>query len=177
MRSGSSNNPHSSLIPHRSSIILGVDPGLQRTGWGVISVSGNQLSFVAAGIIATKPDAPSTTRLKTLHDGLQEVILAHRPAAAAMEETFVNKNSASSLKLGQARGALLLTLALHDLAVAEYAANLVKKSVVGTGHAEKEQIAAMVRVLLPGCRNLEAGADAMDALAVAITHAHHAKQL
>ncbi len=156
--------------------IIGIDPGLQRTGWGIVACDGPRLTFIAAGTISTQATGELADRLKTLHDALASVISEHQPQSAAVEETFVNKNSASSLKLGQARGAILLTCALHGLSVAPYPANLVKKSVVGAGHADKTQIAAMVRVLLPACRGLEAGADAMDALAVAITHAHFAKR-
>ncbi|MBV8938369.1 MAG: crossover junction endodeoxyribonuclease RuvC [Alphaproteobacteria bacterium] len=151
--------------------ILGIDPGLQRTGWGVVTAVGPQLSFVAGGIIATRADLPLATRLHHLHCGLMEIAEAHTPEVAAVEETFVNMNSASSLKLAQARGAMLLSLSLSALPVHAYAANLIKKSVVGTGHAGKDQVEVMVRLLLPGCKALPP--DAMDALAVAITHAHH----
>lgn len=152
-------------------VILGIDPGLQRTGWGVVRQSGNSLSFVACGVIKSNSDESLSTRLHALHEGLNKVIALHRPAQAAIEETFVSVNGASTLKLGQARGALLLTLAQAGLPVDEYAATLVKKSIVGTGHAQKPQVAQMVRMLLPGCG--EHGADAMDALAVALCHAHH----
>lgn len=152
-------------------IVLGIDPGLNRTGYGLIRQHGSQLSFIDAGVISTSPKAPMAERLLALHDGISQIIRTHNPASAAMEETFVNMNSASSLKLAQARGALLLTLAVAPLPVAEYAANLVKKTVVGNGHADKNQIAMMVRTLLPGCRT--ATPDACDALAVAITHAQH----
>jgi len=150
--------------------IIGIDPGLQRTGWGVIDVSGNRLTHVAHGVVSSAPTAPLSARLATLFDGLTRIIHLHRPLEAAVEETFVNKNALSSLKLGQARGAALLAPAKAGLAVFEYGANLVKKSVVGAGHAEKAQVAAMVRVLLPGAA---AEADAADALAAAICHAHH----
>lgn len=152
--------------------ILGIDPGLQRTGWGIISSQGSQLSFVAAGTLTSRADAPLAERLSTLHSGLMEIIRTHAPKRAAIEETFVNVNGASTLKLGQARGALLLTLSLAGLAVGEYSPNLVKKSVVGKGHAEKSQVSHMVRLLLRGCE--ASGPDAMDALAIAICHAHHA---
>ena len=151
-------------------IILGIDPGLQHTGWGVISSRGNQLSFVACGVIHSDPKNPMTGRLRQLHEGIKQVASLYQPQEAAVEETFVNKNNASSLKLGQARGAILLSLSLAGLAVTEYSTNLVKKSVVGTGHADKQQVAMMVKTLLP---NSDAkGADAADALAVAICHAH-----
>ena len=151
-------------------IILGIDPGLQHTGWGVISANGNQLSFVACGTIHSKAKNDMAQRLVELHDGIKQAIALYRPQEAAVEETFVNKNNISSLKLGQARGAILLSLALEGLSVAEYSTNLVKKSVVGAGHADKQQVAMMVKTLLPASN--ATGADASDALAVAICHAH-----
>jgi crossover junction endodeoxyribonuclease RuvC len=154
--------------------ILGIDPGLQRTGWGVIRQSGNALSLVACGVIKSDNTDDLSVRLYALGLGLSEVIAKYIPDEAAVEETFVSVNGASTLKLGQARGALLLTLAQAKLPICEYAATLVKKSIVGAGRAEKHQVAQMVRILLPGCG--EYGADAMDALAVAITHAHHRKK-
>lgn len=154
--------------------ILGIDPGLQRTGWGLIEARGNQLSFLHGGTLTTKPEAPLAVRLHALHTALVQVIAEHRPQAAAIEETFVNKNGASTLKLGQARGALLLTLAMQGLHANEYSANLVKKTVTGSGHGDKTQVARMVQMLLPGCKIL--GPDAMDALAVAICHAHHGER-
>jgi crossover junction endodeoxyribonuclease RuvC len=156
-------------------IILGVDPGLQHTGWGIINCQANRLSFLACGTIHTKPDMPTADRLKLLHDGLAAAIALHKPTEAAVEETFVNKNNQSSLKLGQARGAILLALSLNGTKVYEYSANLVKKSVVGSGHADKGQIAMMVKTLLPGSK--AQSADAADALAVAITHANHRKAI
>lgn len=158
---------------HRSSRILGVDPGLNRTGWGIITQTDNRLSFIACGVITAPAKAPLPERLHMLSEKLTEVVRVHAPAAAAVEETFVNMNGASTLKLGQARGAILLSLSLCGLNVFEYAANLVKKSVVGAGHADKAQVAMMVATLLPGCRTAQA--DASDALAVAIAHAHHAQ--
>lgn len=152
--------------------LLGLDPGLRHTGWGVIESQGSRLRYVADGAIHSNGDLPLAQRLVQLHDGLTEVIRLYRPDAAAVEETFVNKNPTSTLKLGLARGVVLLCPALAGLAVAEYPANLVKKSVVGAGHAGKEQIQMMVKVLLPGA--VLASADAADALAVAICHAHHA---
>ncbi len=156
--------------------LLGLDPGLQNTGWGVIEVEGNHLRFVSAGTVHTDKSRSLAERLMQLHDGLRLVIDAHEPHEAAVEETFVNKNPNSTLKLGQARGISLLVPAQCGLVVAEYTPNLVKKTVVGSGHAAKEQIQMMVRTILPGCRDAsggELGADAADALAVAICHAHH----
>ncbi|MFM5924462.1 MAG: crossover junction endodeoxyribonuclease RuvC [Novosphingobium sp.] len=151
-------------------LILGLDPSLSCTGWGVIARSGNRLSHVANGQIRTDPRASLAERLVTLDRELTDVILLHRPDAAAVEEVFVNKNPQSTLKLGQARGVCLLAAARAGLPLAEYATRLVKKAVVGTGGAEKTQVQAMLGVLLPGVKL--AGADAADALAVAIAHAH-----
>ena len=151
--------------------ILGIDPGLQRTGWGVISVKVNQLTFIDCGVIKTDSDLPIAERIKQLHDGLQAAIEKHKPSEAAVEETFVNVSGSSTLKLGQARGGLLLTLSLAGLPVFEYGANKVKKSVVGAGHADKNQVGTMVKILLPTSNAKQA--DAADALAVAICHAHH----
>jgi crossover junction endodeoxyribonuclease RuvC len=152
-------------------ILLGLDPGLRRTGWGVIAAEGNRLRHLANGMVATDPHAPIAQRLAVLHDAVMAVIEAHRPDEAAIEETFVNRNPASALKLGLARGVVLLAPARASLPVAEYAANRIKKALVGAGHAQKQQIAAMIGVLLPGAR--PAGTDAADALAVAICHAHY----
>ena len=152
-------------------IILGVDPGLQRTGWGIIISEQNKLSFVGCGIITSKAADPMPERLKQLHDGLVETIRAYGAEEAAVEETFMNNNAASALKLGQARGAILLALSLAGVTVSEYSATEVKKSVVGRGHADKQQVAMMVKTLLP--KSSAAKADASDALAVAICHAHH----
>ena len=151
--------------------ILGVDPGLNHMGWGVIDAKGNALSFVACGVVSTSAKTPMVTRLHTLHTGLQEVITAYRPDTSALEETFVNMNGATTLKLGNARGAIMLSLAIAGLDVHEYAARLVKKAVVGSGRAEKDQVASMVRILLPAAPLSKA--DAMDALAIAICHANH----
>jgi crossover junction endodeoxyribonuclease RuvC len=151
--------------------ILGIDPGLQKTGWGIIRSEGNRLQFVACGLIRTKPEDQLAYRLAVLHKGIAAVIEEWKPSAAAVEETFVNKNPASALKLGQARGVVLCVPALYGLDVAEYSANKIKKSIVGTGHASKEQIGMMVRRLLPACG--EIGEDQADSLAVAITHAHY----
>lgn len=151
--------------------ILGVDPGLNRCGWGVVSVEGSRLAHVAHGVIAPPPKAEMAQRLLVLLDGLTDVIARHRPHAAAVEQAFMAKNASSALKLGQARAAALLAPARSGISVAEYAPREVKKSVVGTGAAEKHQVAAMIAVLLPGCG---ASADAADALAIAIAHAHAA---
>jgi crossover junction endodeoxyribonuclease RuvC len=152
--------------------VLGIDPGLQHTGWGVIDIDGNALRHVAHGVISPAPSLPMAERLTIIFDGVQAVLAAQQPDEAAIEETFVNRNPDSTLKLGLARGAALVAAASTGLPVAEYAARLVKKSVVGTGKADKTQIAAMIAVLLPSAR--VANADAADALAVAICHAHHA---
>ena len=152
-------------------IILGLDPGLGTTGWGVIRADGNRLSHVANGHIRTDAKAELPQRLILLADALADVIAAHRPAAAAVEEVFVNDNPQSTLKLGQARGVILLCAGRTGIKVGEYAPRLVKKALVGTGGADKNQVHAMVQRLLPGEKI--AGADAADALAVAITHAHH----
>jgi crossover junction endodeoxyribonuclease RuvC len=152
-------------------ILVGLDPGLGTTGWGIIAAAGNRLSHIANGQIRTDAAAPLSDRLKVLHNELADVLARHRPDGAAVEEVFVNANPQSTLKLGQARGVVMLTAALAGLEIGEYAARLVKKAVVGTGAAEKAQVHAMVTRLLPGVKI--AGADAADALAVAITHAHH----
>jgi crossover junction endodeoxyribonuclease RuvC len=151
--------------------ILGVDPGLRRTGWGIVVMRGNELGFVASGTIKAPLDGDLARRLLAIHAGLAEVVGAHAPDEAAVELTFVNRDGAATLKLGQARGIALLVPAQAGLAVAEYAPNLVKKTIVGAGHAEKAQIRAMVRVLLP--RATFDSDDAADALAIAICHAHH----
>ncbi|MCW9045347.1 MAG: crossover junction endodeoxyribonuclease RuvC [Alphaproteobacteria bacterium] len=151
--------------------LLGLDPGLQISGWGIIDVAGNRLRHVADGVVRTNKDWSLAERLVQLYDGLGEVIDAYNPSEAAVEETFVNKNPNSTLKLGQARGIVLLAPAKKGLPVAEYSANLIKKSVVGTGHAAKEQVQMMIKSLLPGCEIKTA--DAADALAVAVCHSHH----
>ena len=151
--------------------ILGLDPGLRRTGWGVVTVEGTRLGYVASGLITSSEDLSLAERLRELHDGLAATIRQQEPDEVAVEETFVNTNPQTTLKLGHARAVSLLVPALAGLTVAEYAANLVKKTVVGTGHADKRQIQAMVKVLLPKAD--PGSADAADALAVAVTHAHH----
>lgn len=153
--------------------LLGIDPGLRHTGWGVIDVSGNRLTHVANGRVSTDDKLSTAERLAQIHDGLAKVLAAWTPDEAAIEETFVNMNPASTLKLGQARGAAMLAPARAGLPVAEYATNAIKKAVVGAGHADKTQIQMMVARLLPGVKF--AGPDAADALAVAICHAHHAQ--
>jgi len=150
--------------------LIGLDPGLRLTGWGVIDVEGNRLRHVAHGVVKVAGDRPLAERLAELFEAIAAVVAAQQPLEAAVEETFVNINPGSTLKLGQARGVVMLAPARAGLPVFEYAANLVKKSVTGAGHADKRQIAMMVGVLLPG---VEASADAADALAVAICHAHH----
>ncbi|WP_421790357.1 crossover junction endodeoxyribonuclease RuvC [Hyphobacterium sp.] len=152
--------------------ILGIDPGLRHTGWGVISVDGSRLGLVAEGRISPKTDQALSERLMDIHAALETLISQYRPNEAAAEETFMASNAASALKLGHARAAALLAPARAGLPVAEYAARLVKKSVVGTGGADKAQVSAMIGVLLPGCKAKD---DAADALAVAICHAHHRK--
>ena len=154
-------------------LIIGLDPGLGTTGWGIVAKSGNRLSHVANGQVKTDPSASLAERLVTLDRELAQVILAHRPDSGAVEEVFVNKNPQSTLKLGQARGVCLLALARAGLPVTEYATRLVKKALVGTGAAEKAQVQAMLGVLLPGVKL--AGPDAADALAVAVCHAHMAR--
>lgn len=161
------------MIPSTPLRILGLDPGLRRTGWGVIVVDGARLAHVAHGVIAPKDTAPFAERLLTLFEAISEIVEIHRPDEAAVEETFMNNNAASALKLGHARAAALIAPARAGLPVAEYAAKVVKKSVVGTGAADKDQVGFMIRRLLP-----TAGAtteDAADALAVAIAHAHARK--
>jgi crossover junction endodeoxyribonuclease RuvC len=152
-------------------IILGLDPGLGTTGWGVIRKEGNRLSHIDNGEIDTDAKQPLANRLVMIDEKLRVIIDHFRPDCAAVEEVFVNKNPQSTLKLGQARGVVLVGAARNRVPVTEYAARLVKKSVVGTGKADKAQIAAMLKVLMPGLKL--AGEDAADALAVAITHAHH----
>jgi crossover junction endodeoxyribonuclease RuvC len=153
--------------------IIGIDPGLRRTGWGVIEADGNRLIHIACGSIEPPDDGPLAERLLGIHRGLAGVLSEFAPSEAAIESTFVNKDGASTLKLGQARGVAMLAPAILGIAVAEYAPNLVKKTVVGAGHADKHQIQMMLKILLP--KASPASADAADALAIAITHAHHRK--
>jgi crossover junction endodeoxyribonuclease RuvC len=151
--------------------IIGIDPGLRRTGWGVVETFGSELRFVAAGTVKSDEKETLAVRLRQLHDGLTAVLRDTVPAEAAVEATFVNKDAAATLKLGQARGIAMLVPALAGLSVAEYAPNAVKKAVIGVGHGEKRQIHMMVRVLMP--RASFDSDDAADALAIAICHAHH----
>jgi crossover junction endodeoxyribonuclease RuvC len=152
--------------------LLGLDPGLRHTGWGIIEVEGNSLRHLANGAVSSDGALDLSQRLVQLYEGITKVIVDWQPVEAAVEETFVNKNPVSTLKLGQARGISLLVPSLHGLAVEEYAPNKIKKSVVGAGHAGKHQIHAMVGMLLPGC--VITNEHAADALAVAICHAHYA---
>src|SRR6201996_1222745 len=158
--------------PIRSPIrILGIDPGLRRTGWGVIEIEGNRLIYLGCGSVEPPDALPLASRLLAIHEGLAAVLGDFRPAEAAVEQTFVNKDGVATLKLGQARGVAMLSPAIFGISVSEYAPNQVKKTVVGAGHADKNQIAMMLKVLLPKAE--PASADAADALAIAITHAHH----
>jgi crossover junction endodeoxyribonuclease RuvC len=153
--------------------ILGLDPGLRHTGWGVITLEGTKLGYVACGVVTSDGDLSLALRLKQLHDRIAEVVRAWTPDEVAVEETFVNKDPQATLKLGQARAISLLVPALHGIPVSEYGANQVKKTVVGVGHAEKAQVLAMVKVLLPKADPKRS--DAADALAIAIAHAHQRK--
>ena len=151
--------------------IIGIDPGLRHTGWGVVEAWGNSLKFVACGTISSNSKAPLALRLCELHEGLAEALQLYQPDEAAVEETFVNKNAAATLKLGQARGIAMLVPARAGLPVAEYAPNAVKKTVIGVGHGSKEQIQMMVKMLLPKAEF--DSDDAADALAIAICHSQH----
>ncbi|TFF17866.1 crossover junction endodeoxyribonuclease RuvC [Jiella endophytica] len=151
--------------------IIGIDPGLRRTGWGVVETLGNSLRFVASGTVTSDAKCDLASRLCQLHEGLSGIVHSHRPDEAAVEQTFVNKDAVATLKLGQARGVALLVPALAGLPVAEYAPNAVKKAVIGVGHGEKKQIHMMVKVLMPKA-SFDTD-DAADALAIAICHSHH----
>jgi crossover junction endodeoxyribonuclease RuvC len=157
-------------LPTNTVRILGLDPGLRRTGWGVIEVEGSRLVHVAHGVIAPSENSAFANRLLEIFEGVGEIVADYAPHEAAIEETFVNTNASSTLKLGHARGAAMVPPALAGVKVSEYAAKVVKKAVVGTGSATKDQVIFMIRRLLPTARI--ASADAADALAVAITHAH-----
>src|SRR3978361_151157 len=158
--------------PIRSPVrILGIDPGLRRTGWGVIGIEGNRLTFVGCGSIEPPDGLPLARRLLAIHEGLAALLGAFQPAEAEVEEPFVNKDGVATLKLGQARGIAMLGPAMFGIAVSEYAPNQVKKTVVGAGHADKSQILVMLKILLPKAD--PKSPDAADALAIAITHAHH----
>src|SRR6195256_4528291 len=160
--------PHPIRHPVR---ILGIDPGLRRTGWGVIEIDGNRLIYLGCGLVAPPDNLPLANRLLAIHQGLAKVLSDFAPAEAAVEQTFVNKDGVATLKLGQARGVAMLSPAMFGISVAEYAPNQVKKTVVGAGHADKHQILVMLKILLPKAD--PPSPDAADALAVAITHAHH----
>jgi crossover junction endodeoxyribonuclease RuvC len=151
--------------------ILGIDPGLRRTGWGVVEIAGNRLGFLGCGSVLTNDRHALAARLLAIHDGLMRVLDQYRPDEAAVEATFVNKDATATLKLGQARGIAMVVPAKAGVPVAEYAPNLVKKSIVGAGHGDKAQVRMMIGVLLPKAD--PASDDAADALAVAVTHAHH----
>ncbi len=151
--------------------ILGIDPGLRRTGWGLVESAGNRLGFVGCGSVTTADGGSLAARLLAIHDGLMRVVEAYRPDEAAVEATFVNKDAAATLKLGQARGVAMVVPAKAGIPVCEYAPNLVKKSIVGVGHGDKAQVRMMIGVLLP--QAAPSSHDAADALAVAVTHAHH----
>jgi crossover junction endodeoxyribonuclease RuvC len=151
--------------------IIGIDPGLRRTGWGIIESDGSRLSYVASGTITSDSEEQLAYRLRELYEGISSVLASYKPAEAAVEETFVNENAKATLKLGQARGMALLAPAMKGLRVAEYPPNLIKKTVVGAGHADKKQIQFMIGLLLPKAK--VEGADEADALAIAICHASH----
>ncbi|MEN3791129.1 crossover junction endodeoxyribonuclease RuvC [Fulvimarina sp. MAC3] len=151
--------------------IIGIDPGLRRTGWGIVETQGNSLRFVASGTVTSDAKCDLASRLKQLHDGLSEIVHAYRPDEAAVEQTFVNKDAVATLKLGQARGIALLVPSLAGIPVAEYAPNAVKKAVIGVGHGDKKQIHMMVNVLMP--KATFDTDDAADAIAIAICHTHH----
>jgi crossover junction endodeoxyribonuclease RuvC len=151
--------------------IIGIDPGLRRTGWGLVEIEGNRLTYVACGSLETNDRAALADRLVTLYDGLVRIVSEYQPEEAAVEATFVSKDASATLKLGQARGIAMLVPAKAGLGVAEYAPNLVKKTIVGAGHADKAQIRLMIGVLLPKAD--PKSHDAADALAIAVTHAHH----
>jgi crossover junction endodeoxyribonuclease RuvC len=151
--------------------ILGIDPGLRRTGWGIVEIAGNRLSFLACGSVLTNDRDALATRLLVIHDGLMRILEEFRPDEAAVEQTFVNKSGSATLKLGQARGIAMVAPARAGVPVAEYAPNLVKKSIVGAGHGDKTQVRMMIGVLLPKAD--PSSDDAADALAIAVTHAHH----
>ncbi len=151
--------------------ILGIDPGLRRTGWGIVEIAGNRLGFLGCGSVITRPEEALSVRLLAIHDGLMRIMEAFNPDEAAVEATFVSKDAKATLKLGQARGIAMVVPARAGVPVAEYAPNLVKKSIVGAGHGDKAQVRMMVGVLLPKAD--PQSDDAADALAIAVTHAHH----
>ena len=151
--------------------IIGIDPGLRRTGWGVLDTDGVRLTYVASGHVTSDAEADLAFRLREIFEGLSAVLASFRPAEAAVEETFVNKDARATLKLGQARGMALLAPAMRGISVAEYPPNVIKKTVVGAGHAEKQQVQAMIGFILP--KATFQSADEADALAIAICHASH----
>jgi crossover junction endodeoxyribonuclease RuvC len=151
--------------------ILGIDPGLRRTGWGVVEIAGNRLAFIGCGSVTTNDREALASRLLAIHDGLARILAEFRPDEAAVEATFVNKDAQATLKLGQARGIAMVVPAKAGVPVSEYAPNVVKKSIVGAGHGDKAQVRMMIGVLLPKAD--PSSDDAADALAIAVTHAHH----
>jgi len=151
--------------------ILGIDPGLRRTGWGMVEIAGNRLGFIGCGSVTTRDDDALAARLLTIYEGLMRILDEFRPDEAAVEATFVNRDAKATLKLGQARGIAMVVPAKAGVPVAEYAPNLVKKSIVGAGHGDKAQVRMMIGVLLPKAD--PSSDDAADALAIAVTHAHH----
>ena len=155
--------------------ILGIDPGLRRTGWGIVEIAGTRLGFIGCGSVTTRDQDTLAARLLAIHDGLARIVAEFRPDEAAVEATFVNKDAKATLKLGQARGIALVVPARAGVPVAEYAPNLVKKSIVGAGHGDKLQVRMMVGVLLPKAD--PRSDDAADALAIAVTHAHHRRSV
>ena len=159
------------MLQERTIRIIGIDPGLRRTGWGIVETLGNSLRFVASGTVMSDGKMDLASRLCTLYEGLTDVIHAQQPDEAAVEQTFVNKDAVATLKLGQARGIAMVVPSLAGLPVAEYAPNAVKKAVIGVGHGEKKQIHMMVKVLMP--KATFDTDDAADALAIAICHSHH----
>src|SRR5271154_3544088 len=156
---------------NRTIRILGIDPGLRRTGWGIVEITGNRLGFLGCGSVTTNDRDALATRLLAIHDGLMRILDQFHPDEAAVESTFVNKDAKATLKLGQARGIAMVVPARAGVPVAEYAPNLVKKSIVGAGHGDKVQVRMMIGVLLPKAD--PQSDDAADALAIAVTHAHH----
>jgi crossover junction endodeoxyribonuclease RuvC len=155
--------------------IIGIDPGLRRTGWGIVEIAGNRLGFLACGSVTTNAQDALASRLLAIHDGLMRILDEFKPDEAAVEATFVNKDANATLKLGQARGIAMVVPARAGVPVAEYAPNLVKKSIVGAGHGDKAQVRMMIGVLLP--RADPSSDDAADALAIAVTHAHHRRSV
>src|SRR5580693_1220819 len=168
-------NAITTIMVTRPIRILGIDPGLRRTGWGIVEIAGNRLSFIGCGSVLTNEREALAVRLLTIHDGLMRILDEFRPDEAAVEATFVNKDASATLKLGQARGIAMVVPARAGVPVAEYAPNLVKKSIVGAGHGDKAQVRMMIGVLLPKAD--PSSDDAADALAIAVTHAHHRRSV